>query len=354
MKVVTYLQSAQETKSSFYRDLLLNFSDGIKKVGDDVVLHDELSLVEDDDVAIIFGSWKSSPQDHHYLKNKIYSTHGKSKSDRTDELHKKMIVIETPLIGRTMESEQGWWRVGINHFLYDMADFNNVQCPDDRWNKMTEEMGVEIKPWRASGNHILLMLQLPKDASLRGMDISSWAVKTVHQLRKYTNRPIWIRPHPTLRNYDWGLFDMITEIYSDVHIHDADTLTLEQSFDGCHAVVSYTSGSSVDAIINGVPVFVCDTGNMAFPMAEWKLENIETPLMPDRTQYLNNLAYAQWSISEMKEGLPWLHLKPKLDQPYKIKIANHPLNKLHPKEEKMNKIAKERKLAKAGKKKKKK
>ena len=41
----------------------------------------------------------------------------------------------------------------------------------------------------------------------------------------------------------------------------------------------------------------------------YSIDEIESPLMPDRSQWLNNLAYCQWSISEIRRGLPWGRLR---------------------------------------------
>jgi hypothetical protein len=45
----------------------------------------------------------------------------------------------------------------------------------------------------------------------------------------------------------------------------------------------------------------------------------------------------------MRDGLPWIHLKPKLSTPYKFKIKDHPLQKKHPKEKAIKKLMKKKK-----------
>ena len=55
--------------------------------------------------------------------------------------------------------------------------------------------------------------------------------------------------------------------------------------------------------MNGVPAFV-GPRSLALPVANISFDQIETPNMPDRTQWLNNLAWTEWLIDEMAEGIP--------------------------------------------------
>jgi hypothetical protein len=38
------------------------------------------------------------------------------------------------------------------------------------------------------------------------------------------------------------------------------------------------------------------------------LVKIESPEMPDRDQWLSDLAYCQWTPAEMRSGVVWKHL----------------------------------------------
>ena len=121
-------------------------------------------VYKDCDVAVIFGSWKKSPKKkwkqmlkHHFLKREVIDSH-----------RGKLIVIETPLLGRTI-SENGLhshYRVGLNHFMRGLADFKNTNSKPDRF----EKLNIPIKPWRKSGDHILIVGQNLHDASLFGID----------------------------------------------------------------------------------------------------------------------------------------------------------------------------------------
>jgi len=73
-------------------------------------------------------------------------------------------------------------------------------------------------------------------------------------------------------------------------------------------VVTFNSNSGVEALLQGVPVLAFDEGSMVWSLCNRSLSDIESPSLPDRAQWLNDLSYAQWTLAEMKEGLAWKHL----------------------------------------------
>ena len=138
---------------------------------------------EECDVAVIFGSWKKTPKkkwkimlQHHFTKVNIVENHR----------DKPLIVIETPLLGRTITDKHDYHRVGLNHFMRGLTDFKNENSPSDRF----EKLGLKIKPWRKKGDHVLIVGQNMNDASLFGIDFSLWVKNTIQHLRRHTDRPI--------------------------------------------------------------------------------------------------------------------------------------------------------------------
>ena len=65
---------------------------------------------------------------------------------------------------------------------------------------------------------------------------------------------------------------------------------------------------SIDSILEGVPVITCSEYNFLWPISTHTIEDVENPRKGEREQLLYNLAYAQWSVQEIKEGKPWKHL----------------------------------------------
>ena len=306
--VGVYSGTIQKDSRDTYIPLLRSFSLGVRKAG----LGDRATYLRPNrgfnpkfDVAVIFGSWKDLIREHHIYKNEIIS------SCKKKEIN--FICIETPLIGRRMTEDHPFWRIGINHFLYNRARFNNANCDSDRWKKMKRHLRLDVKQWRKNGDHILLPLQLPGDASMRGEDISRWAARTILKLRKHTDRPIWIKAHPIKRKYDFELFNEIIDVSGNVRFIGEEEMSIIQALKNCWACVTYTSGVAVDSIINGVPVIATNDGSFGHPISSTEIEEIESPRMEDRTQWFNNIAYTQWSKKEIRNGDPWKHLKPIID-----------------------------------------
>ena len=88
-------------------------------------------------------------------------------------------------------------------------------------------------------------------------------------------------------------------------------IPLKQQLTNAHCLVTYSSGTAMDALCMGIPNITCDEGSFAWNVSETKLENIENLLLLKKSainQHLSNLAYCQWTQDEMSSGLVWNHL----------------------------------------------
>ena len=298
-----FLESAND---DIFKQLLFSMHWGITECGNDAyaTYGSDMSNI---DVAVIFGSWKDRPSTWHKCKNKIVSS------------GKPFVVIETPLIGRgpvTDILQDGWYRIGVNGFLADTGRFyrQNKNYSADRWNKIKHQLGVELKPWKdpQEGNYIVVALQLPGDASLRGTDITKWAAETVQTLRTYTSRPIIVRTPQLDREFDKENILNITRI-EGVSLVRGTRENLFTMIDNAYATVTYSSGFGIDSVIRGIPTIAVDPGNFAYSLGNNKLSQINNLVRSsDREQWLYNLSWAQWSRDEIKSGEAWRHIKEQL------------------------------------------
>lgn len=163
----------------------------------------------------------------------------------------------------------------------------------DRWSALE----FPVKDWREDGKHILVLGQHEIGISTQHMDIIGWWEDTISYLSRVTDRPIKFRPHPNQKKFPKGKYEVT---------HDT---TIEEDLENCWCAVARTTNGSVDAIINGIPVITPDTACMAFGVSSHFLTEILEPRTPDRTRWLSELAYSQWTIREMQKGLPWKHLR---------------------------------------------
>ena len=279
-----------------HQQLIISFAD---KVGIDITQSKEY---KECDIAVIFGSWKKQSKKDYKASR---APHHKLKNDIIDNHRGKVIVFETPLLNRTITQNHESYRVGLNHFMRGLADFKNHNSTPDRFNSM----GIDIKSWRNKGEHVLLVGQNMNDASLFGLNFEWWVENTIRMLLKNTERPIVVRDHPEnkelLKNVVADRFG-----YTNQVIYDTNT-DIKDSFKNAHCTVSYTSGSSVDSLIAGVPVITCCEYNFLWPISSHSLTDVDSPLLADNTvrkQLLYDLAWTQWSVNEIKEGKPWEHL----------------------------------------------
>jgi hypothetical protein len=266
------------------------------------------------DVAIMFGSWKGRDRSHHVARTSVA---------RNSNV---FVCIETPLLGRVMFEKNKHYRVGINGFLNNSGIFFNQQHKNDRLS----QLGIQFPGWKDNSNgHVLIMLQLPGDASLRGINMYSWARYCVEQIKKHApDREIVIRSHPGHRIKDTDEFyKFVADLLIDnnnIKISPGNEKPLKDDLENCYCTVSYSSGSGIDSILHGVPTIATDPGNFAWGISSNYVEDINNLTRADSKQiedWLCNLAYSQWTIEEMHNGTVWTHLFPIIQQLYAEEIA---------------------------------
>ena len=135
----------------------------------------------------------------------------------------------------------------------------------------------------------------PSSSSLSDMD---------NEIRKYTHRPIIFRPHPRCRlpEIERGLRHVFRQ--EPQHVNGTYD-SFDMGFDDVYCTISYSSNPGVHSVIEGVPAFV-STHSLAYDVANDIdfLHDIENPLFPDRTQWLNDYAHTEYTLEEISQGLP--------------------------------------------------
>ncbi len=311
MKIKSFIQTAKDFKE---QEILMKFTEGVERYAKDNNLdYYDISYELDEtyvpcDVALMVGSWKPREKGHHLVRSSIaYNA-------------KNFICIETPLLNRKVHEDNEYYRVGINGFLNQQGTFLDPSLKYDP--SRLEKIGVSWRGWdfKETG-HILLLLQLPADASLRGANIYSWAKNIINGIRLHTDKKIVIRPHPLapLRPgeefYDF-FFNLHKENIKNIEFVDPKEVTLQKNLEGAYCSVAYSSGSSIDSILFGIPTIATDPGNFTFEISSHYPEDINSvkiPTDPEIEKWLVKLAYSQWNINEMREGITWGHLRPTLE-----------------------------------------
>ena len=90
-------------------------------------------------------------------------------------------------------------------------------------------------------------------------------------------------------------------------------MPIEKAISKAKVVVTINSNAGVDAALAGKPVISLDRGSMVWDISEHDFKNINNPKFNNRTQWCNDIAYAQWHPSELESGEAWNHLKGKVE-----------------------------------------
>jgi hypothetical protein len=192
-------------------------------------------------------------------------------------------------------------RYSLGGVFYNKNNYANDHSTNAKWNQIQHTLGLDLAPWRTQGSHVLVCLQRDGGWSMKGTDMTEWTYRTVRDLRSMTDRPILIRPHPKHQ------MDLTALTNLPGVSQSGPGRSLEQDLAGAWAAVFCNSSSSVAAALAGIPVFADDDDCVAWAVANHDLSQIETPVMPDRTQWLNDLAAAHWTDAESQSGLIYRH-----------------------------------------------
>lgn len=214
--------------------------------------------------------------------------------DRARAANKPVVVIEVGHIQRGIT-----WKVGLNGINRD-AFFHSGGNNSDR----ASLLALELKPWKHNPNGpIIICTQHSKSQQWANMpSISNWTIQTVDEIRKHTDRHIIIRPHPRcplplieleFKNVSRQLPRKLDGTYDDFDFR----------YDHAWAVVNWSSNPAVEAVRNGIPVFV-GPSSLAWDVGNHNFDSINNPIEPNRQQWLNDLAHTEYTIQEIAQGLP--------------------------------------------------
>jgi hypothetical protein len=263
------------------------FEHSLRRAGHDVIENDMHS-----DVAVI---WSVLFHGRMAGNKPIWDYYRKTK--------RNVIVLEVGGIKRGTT-----WKIGLNGINRD-AYFG----PDGRDNIRSSMLELELKPWNANGEYILICGQHDKSLQWQGMpSMSRWFLQTYDEIRKHTDRPIIFRPHPRCRleHIERGL----KHVYRQDPKYIGGTYDdFDMGFDNVWATISYSSNPGIHSIIQGIPSFVSHH-SLAYPVANDIdfLHDIEKPFMSERQQWLNDYAWTEYTVEEIANGLPLKNLTAKL------------------------------------------
>lgn len=289
--------------------IIENFIQGVNNTGDrGAVLTGDW---QPSDVAVVQGYvHEDSPNSPHLQLRRRVMEQQRAHGKHTIFVDSNLFLFADPT------NAQHYLRYSMDGVFPTTGNYFDNNPVYSRWEQIKQDMDIKYKPWRTTGEHILICLQRNGGWSMKGRDNQDWAIDMVRRLRQVTDRPIWIRGHPGDKRAGKYL-DLSEKACQlnvlnglNVHITDHRNRTLQQDLKNAWATVVYNSSPAVASAISGVPVFAddpvdCQARDVAF--GKWR--NIENPDMPDRDNWLAKLAMSHWNFEELKSGAAWRHMR---------------------------------------------
>ena len=325
MDVEIFRRTVKDRRRGASWELLQHMAEGIRACGDNPIMVNENKT----------GDWTPNEMEPtakigcmfgYGGTNQMHHTKGRRR-DLVERAKKKGIYIITfdggilSSFGNTITHPKHHWRVSL-YSPMNNGNFLSDNSPSDRWNMMKSLWNVKHEPWRKSNQDdpILFVLQPKDNWSMNELDPIDWFMGVYEKIRPITQRKFLIRPHP---NHMAQMINRKNEFPEDCELLEGKAhwvgdekkyyrFNFQEAITNVHAVVTHNSTASIDSCVRGISTFVTSDLALCWPVANQNLNNIETPEYPDRTQWLHDLGYKQWTEQEIRDGTVFQRFKQKL------------------------------------------
>ena len=203
-----------------------------------------------------------------------------------------------------LDDHGAYLRYSLGGPFYDRAEYANANSNDAKWQEIQQRLGLTLKPHRDKiGNYILIGMQRDGGFAMKTLSPMSWLQQKITDIRKYTQRPIVIRPHPGQYDmHDFAAYTGKNAARNNVRVIDPKNSQLIDDLQQAYAAVFFNSSASVAAVLEGIPTFVDDVSAVTWQVAHHDVAAIESPQQFDRTQWVHDLSAAHWSDQDGKAG----------------------------------------------------
>ena len=305
MRVVSYLKSVPAKNLNPQKtELLVKFNAGVNQSGDQGILHAGNDVIVSD-VGMIQG-WVYADQrtPHLQLRKQII--------DQQLQTKKYVACADANLfLYKDKTIPHGYLRYSFNGIFPTTGIYCDTEVDPARWQQISKDSKIHLEDYKTDGHQVLLLLQRDGGWTMNGLSTTDWAVNTVVQLRKHTNRPIVLRAHPGDKKSRFYMPTIARMLQHErnVKISAPDT-PLEIDLHNAWAVVNHNSSASVGPTIQGYHTFLTDPKlSQSKEVANTNLEQIETPKEFDRQRWLERISMFHWKFNELENGEAWNHLR---------------------------------------------
>jgi len=301
LTAVAYYGGIPPYNNNLEKPLILNnFIKGVSAAGDSAIAHRGMNAITCD-VALIQGFVHDDGKNLPHLKLR------KAAVDLQKKNKKRSLICDSNLfLYADPENTKTYLRYSFDGVFPTTGFYFDTDIDPVRWKKISANLSISLKPYRSTGDHILLCLQRNGGWSMRGLPVMDWLNQTIHEIRKYSSRHIIVRAHPG---------DKKVDSYLKIN-HPNTSLSqnkrLLDDFKNAWATVVYNSSPSVASAIEGIPIFLTDSHpeySQSQDVANLDLSKIENPNMPDRQVWIERLSMCHWNFDELKSGEAWQFFK---------------------------------------------
>ena len=245
---------------------------GLRQQGHDIVTDNE-------DVAVI---WSVLWAGRMRANKTIY--------DRCQQQGKPVLIIE---VGNLKRGET--WRLSLNH-INNLGSFGNDKDID---YSRPQQLGMKLQPISdIRRGEILIACQHQESLQWQGMPtMKDWVADTIEKIKLNTHRRIRVRYHPrSAFPFKQSGVTVERPVLIQGSYDDFDI------FYNYHCVINHNSGPAIQAAISGVPV-LCDHSSLAADLSiNWS--ELDSPYVPDRTEWFVKLCHTEWTVEEIRQGIP--------------------------------------------------
>jgi hypothetical protein len=295
--VIVYLSSLQKQEPGRKLDTLTAFAEGARKVGAKV--HIETRFIHSPAKLAVMLGWPSPIQT---------TTSIKFRQEIVNKQHSQrnhVMAIDANCF-KFVDTDSKYLRYSINGVWYDKSEYANKHSDSNKWLEISKFTGLNVENWKDSGEYILLLVQRDGGWGMKGVSPVEWTRNKIKEIRKYTNMPIVLRPHPG------KIADLSPLRGPNIIISDSKKTPLLHDLKKAKAACVFNSSSGVASILSGVPLFVDDISSVCWNVSNKNLSKISQPEFFDRDQWLYDLSACHWTDDESRQGLIYQKFLPYL------------------------------------------
>ena len=302
LKAVAYYGGIPARNNNPEKPMILdNFLEGVRASGDEGIAYKAMNPVECD-VALIQGFV------HEHGKTAPHLQLRQNAVEMQKRTGKRSLIVDSNLfLYADPGNTRRYLRYSFDGVFPTTGFYFDKDVNPARWQQISRDLGISLKPWRQTGSHILICLQRNGGWSMRGLDVMKWLDQTIQEIRLYSKkRPIVVRAHPG----DKKARQYLRVNHKNVRVSTSPRLT--DDLRDAWATVVYNSSPAVASTIEGVPVFLTDPQpqhSQAYEVSNLKLADIENPLLTERQEWIEKLSMCHWNFNELKSGKAWQFFK---------------------------------------------